>query len=158
MVIDATSLNTAEEQRDAHLGSADFFNVEQHPKIIFESTEIHATAPDRYEVTGNLSMHGVTRPLTFTLNTTNPVRDPWSNLRVGGQSQGTLQRKDWGLVWNQIMDFGGVLVSNEVWFNVSVQAIPEADPNYRVRWALNSNDDQYQVLFRYNRTRAQATL
>lgn len=158
VVIDADSLTTAEDQRDAHLRSADFFDVAHHPELVFESTQVRTTAPDRYEVQGNLTMRGVTRPVSFTMNTTNPVRDPWGNLRVGGQSQGTLHRKEWGLVWNQIMDFGGVLVSDEVWFNVSVQALPEAEPNYRVRWSLTSTDDQYQVLFRYNRMRAQAKL
>lgn len=158
VVIDASSLNTAEEQRDAHLRSADFFDTANHPELIFESTDVRVTAPDRYEIRGDLTMRGVKKPVSFTLNATNLVRDPWGNLRVGGQSQGTLQRKEWGLVWNQIMDFGGVLVSDEVWFNVSVQAIPEAEPNYRVRWSLTSSEDQYQVLFRYNRMRAQAKL
>lgn len=158
VVIETESLHTAEDQRDAHLRSADFFDTARYPQIVFESTSVEATAPDRYKVQGNLTMHGVTKALSFILNATNPVRDPWGNIRVGGQSQGTLQRKEWGLSWNQIMDFGGMVISDEVWFNVSVQAIPESEPNYRVRWALTSTEDQFQALFRYNRMRSQAKL
>lgn len=122
-------LNTAEEQRDAHLRSPDFFDVASFPEIIFESTTVKVLAPDRYEVKGDLTMHGHKRSLSFILNTTNPVRGMYGELRVGGTVNSTLQRKDWGLTWNQILEFGGVVVSDEVWFSITVQAIPESTPN-----------------------------
>ncbi len=158
VVIKAASLNTAEEQRDAHLRSADFFDTDKYPTIIYESTEIKLVSPDRYEMTGDLTMHGVTRPLSMVFTTTNPVRGMAGEVRVGGQSQGTLRRKDWGLVWNHVLEFGGVVVSDEVWFTVTVQSVPEATPHYRVRWALASPDDRYQFTVRYGARRLQGEL
>lgn len=156
--IEVASISTADEQRDQHLLSPDFFDVAQYPKMVFESTEIVTIAANRYQVTGNLQLHGVSKPMKFILNITNPVHDPWGNLRVGAEGRGMLQRKDWGLKWNQLMDFGGVMISDEVWFNVSIQTIPSSNPMYRVRWSLASPDDRYQVLLRRGHQRLQATL
>lgn len=158
MEIEVGSISTADEQRDQHLLSPDFFDAGQYPTMIFESTEVVPVAPNRYQVTGNLQLHGTTKPLQFILNITNPVRDPWGNLRVGAEVQGMLQRKEWGLKWNQLMDFGGVMISDEVWFSVNIQTVPASDPMYRVRWGLSSPDDQYQVMLRRGHKRLQATL
>lgn len=121
--IDAASVDTGVEQRDNHLRSPDFFEVEKFPAINFVSTAVSYSSPTEATVTGNLSLHGITKPVTFTLEQEPAIRDPWGNQRIAAVAKGKLSRKEWGLTWNQALELGGVVVSDEVKFNLDVQVI-----------------------------------
>lgn len=121
--IDAASIDTGVEQRDGHLRSPDFFDVAKYPEIRFVSTGIKPNGPNESVITGNLTLHGVTNPVTFTLERSGVTKDPWGNRRVAATATGKLQRKDWGLTWNQTLELGGVLVSDEVKFTLEVQVV-----------------------------------
>jgi polyisoprenoid-binding protein YceI len=121
--IDAASINTGIDQRDQHLRSADFFEVETYPVITFASKEITAKGNGEYSVLGDLSMHGITKPATFLVEVDGTeIKDPWGNRRIGATATGKLSRKDWGLTWNQALEFGGVTVSDEVKFTFHIAA------------------------------------
>ena len=107
--IDAGSIDTREEQRDAHLRSADFFEVEKFPHLIFESTRIHGT-PDDFTIDGKLTIRGVTRDVKLTGSFEGRAADPWGGFRVGYAAHGTINRKDFGLAWNAALETGGVVV------------------------------------------------
>lgn len=116
--VKTTSLNTANEDRDKHLRSADFFDVEKFPEITFKSTKIKAVGKDRYEVSGDFTLHGVTKAITLPVAFLGSVKDPWGNEKAGFETQTTLNRKDFGIVWNKTLDAGGLLLGDEV--NVSI--------------------------------------
>ena len=121
--IDPASIQTGIEQRDAHLRSADFFDVEQYPKMAFVSREVIANGNGEYTVKGELTMRGVTKPVTFAVEVEGTeIKDPWGNRRVGATATGKLSRKEWGLIWNQALEFGGVAVSDEVKFTLEIAA------------------------------------
>jgi polyisoprenoid-binding protein YceI len=120
--IDAKSVDTREEQRDNHLRSADFFDAERYPNLTFESTRIEGTAGD-LRVTGNLTIHGVTKEVTLKAEFEGRAADPWGGQRVGYTAQTTVNRKDFGLTWNQALETGGVMVSDEVRIELNVQAV-----------------------------------
>ena len=122
--IDAASLNTREPQRDAHLKSADFLDVEHYPTLAFQSTKIDRTPDGGLELTGNLTIRGVTRPVTFQLDGPTPeTKDPWGNTKVGVEATATIDRKDFGLVWNTTLETGGVLVGDKVIIMVDAELI-----------------------------------
>ena len=121
--IDAASIDTAEPQRDAHLRSPDFLDAAQYPEIIFKSTSIETLGGDVYKVTGDLTIRGETRPITFEAEIASPVNDPWGNLRAGATVTGKLNRKDWGLAWNQVTEFGSLFVGEEVRFTLDLEAV-----------------------------------
>ncbi|AEB11464.1 YceI family protein [Marinithermus hydrothermalis] len=121
--IKAASIDTRDAQRDAHLRSADFLDADNHPEIVFKSTQIEPLGNQRYRITGDLTIRGVTRPVTFEATLTTPVKDPWGNLRTAAHAEGTLNRKDWGLTWNQVLEFGALLVGEEVRFEIDVEAV-----------------------------------
>lgn len=121
--IDANSIDTGVEQRDNHLRSADFFEVEKFPAINFVSTGISYSSPTSAVVNGNLTLHGITRPVSFTLEQEPEIRDPWGNQRIASVATGKLSRKEWGLTWNQALELGGVVVSDEVKFTLEVQVV-----------------------------------
>jgi polyisoprenoid-binding protein YceI len=120
--IDAASISTNVTQRDDHLRSPDFFDVAQFPKITFTSTKIEQKGVV-VTITGDLSMHGVTKSLTLTGEATAPMTDPWGNQRIGLNASSKINRKDWGLHWNQILEAGGMAVGEEVKINVEVEAV-----------------------------------
>ena len=120
--IDAGSIDTREEQRDAHLRSADFFEVEKFPHLIFESTRIHGT-PDDFKIDGKLTIRGVTREVTLTGSFEGRATDPWGGLRVGYAAHGTINRKDFGLAWNAALETGGVVVGDDVRIELNVEAV-----------------------------------
>jgi polyisoprenoid-binding protein YceI len=125
--IDATSINTREPQRDAHLRSPDFFDVERFPTIDFRSTKIVRTGPDTYELTGQLTLHGVTREITLSVESDGvETKDPYGKLRRGASATGKLNRKDFGLNWNQTLEAGGILVGEEVKISIDVELILSA--------------------------------
>ncbi|MDI3316952.1 MAG: YceI family protein [Bacillota bacterium] len=123
-VIQAASVDTREPNRDADLRSANFFDVERYPEIRFESRSITSRGGgDEYEVLGDLTMHGVTHPVTLTLTLEGQIRDPYGHQRVGFTLEGSLNRKDWGLNWNVVLEAGGVMVSDQVKIVVHVEAV-----------------------------------
>jgi polyisoprenoid-binding protein YceI len=124
--IDASSIDTGTTQRDDHLRSADFFDVERFPEIRFLSTRIEKIAGDRYRLTGELTIHGVTRSIALETEYGGRGKDPWGNERVGFTAKGAIVRKDFGLVWNQALETGGVLVSDRVDLELEVQAVRAA--------------------------------
>ncbi len=120
--IKAQSINTANDDRDKHLRSADFFEVEKFPEISFKSTKIKALGKDRYEVTGDFSMHGVTKTLALPVAFLGSGKDPWGNERAGFETTTTLNRKDFGIVWNKALDAGGVVLGDEVSISITLEA------------------------------------
>ena len=122
--IDAASIDTREAQRDAHLKSPDFFDVEKFPKLTFQSTSITRTGDGELAVAGDLTIHGVTRPVTFAVEgPTPPGKDPWGNTRIGASATTKISRKDYGLTWNAALETGGILVGDEVTITLDVQFV-----------------------------------
>jgi len=121
--IDLNGLSTNNEQRDGHIKSADFFNVEQNPTMEFKSTSISKTGDAEYAVTGDLTMAGKTAPLTVTVEIVEPTTDPWGNLRSGATGSGKLIRSQWGLEYNSVLDTGHMMISDEVKFTFDIQAV-----------------------------------
>lgn len=120
--IAAASIETGSADRDAHLRSADFFDVENHPTITFESTDI-AKNGDELAIAGILTIRGMTHPVSFTADFTGPVTDPWGNPRIAADAEGKINRTKWGLTWNQVLEAGSLLVGEDVKFQISAQAV-----------------------------------
>lgn len=120
--IQAASIDTGTADRDAHLRSADFFDVEKYPTIDFRSTGIERSADQQYAVAGLLTMHGVTRPITLPVTPLGAAKDAWGNVKTGFEAEITLNRKDFGLVWNALLETGGFAVGDEVKVSLSIQA------------------------------------
>jgi polyisoprenoid-binding protein YceI len=118
----AGSISTAEDKRDAHLRSADFFDVENHPVITFTSEKI-ALVGDGLRVTGPLTIRGVTRNVELAVEQLGTATDPWGNQRVAFAARATLDRRDFGLGWNQVLEAGGFLVGDKVELSFDVQAV-----------------------------------
>jgi len=122
--IDAASINTREADRDTHLKSADFLDVERFPKLTFASTRITRTGDGELQVEGDLTIHGVTRKVNFAVEgPTQPGKDPWGNTRIGWTATTKINRKDFGLTWNTTLETGGILVGDEVTITFDVQAV-----------------------------------
>ena len=121
--IKTASINTSEKDRDNHLRSADFFDAETYPDITFKSSSIEKTGTNTYTITGDLNMHGVTNPASFNVETSSVIKDPYGNNRTGATITGKLNRKNWGLNWNQTLEFGALLVGEDVTFTIDAQAI-----------------------------------
>ena len=122
--IDAASISTGDAQRDGHLKSADFFNVEQFPKLSFQSTGVKPMGEGELAVTGDLTIHGVTRQVVFQAEgPTLPSKDPWGNSRVGLSAVTRINRKDFGLTWNTTLETGGILVGEEIAITLEVQFV-----------------------------------
>ncbi len=120
--IEAASIDTREPKRDEHLRSADFFEVDRYPELVFESTGVEK-AGDGYRVTGALTLHGVQRTVVLEAELLGGGKDPWGNRRVGFQARTTINRKDFGLHWNAALETGGVLVGDKVEIELDVEAI-----------------------------------
>jgi len=122
--IDASTISTGDEQRDTHLKSADFFDQAQHPNMTFKSTKVEKKADGEYKVTGDLTVHGVTKPVTFAVEGPSaPGKDPWGNTRIGLSATTKINRKDFGLTWNAALETGGILVGEDVQITLDVQFI-----------------------------------
>ena len=124
--IDAASLFTKDEKRDAHLRSADFFDVENFPQLTFKSTSVAKQSEDELEVTGDLTIRGVTKSVKLLVDLEGQGKDPWGNLRAGFAAKTTINRKDFGLHWNAALEAGGVLVGEKVEITLDIQAIKAA--------------------------------
>lgn len=121
--IDAATIDTREEKRDGHLRSPDFFDVEKHPTITFRSRRIERLGSDRFRVTGDLTIRGVTREVVLEATDEGRERDPWGGDRAGFTASGKIDRREFGLTWNQALEAGGVLVSNDIKLSIEVQAV-----------------------------------
>lgn len=123
VAIDPASIDTREQKRDDHLRSADFLDAARYPTLTFRSTGVTSRGKGRYLVHGNLTLRGQTRPVSFEVEVTDPIKDPWGNLRAAATGEGKLNRKDWGLTWNQVLEFGALTVGEEVRFRVEAEAV-----------------------------------
>ena len=121
----AVSIDTRTEQRDQHLRSADFLNAELFPEIKFRSTKIEGDK-DSFKLTGDLTIRDVTRPITLDIRFEGKQTDPWGGERIGFSGSGKIDRRDFGLTWNQALETGGVVVGNDVKINLEVEAVKAA--------------------------------
>ena len=122
--IDAASINTRDGQRDAHLKSADFFDVEKFPELKFKSTAVKPVGEGELKVEGDLTIHGVTRRVTFDVEGPTPEgKDPWGNTRIGLSATTRINRKDFGLTWNAALETGGILVGEDVTITLDIQFV-----------------------------------
>jgi polyisoprenoid-binding protein YceI len=126
LTIEAASIDTRNADRDAHLKSNDFFAMDQHPQLTFVSTAIEQVSDTDYRVTGELTLRGVTKPVTIDLEYTGAAVDPWGNTRVGFEGSTRVNRKDWGVNWNTALEAGGVLVSEKVTLEFEISATKNA--------------------------------
>jgi polyisoprenoid-binding protein YceI len=122
VTLKAASIDTRTEQRDQHLRSGDFLDVENFPDVTFKSTKLDGTK-EKFTVTGDLTIRGITRPVTLDVTYEGTGTDPWGNERMGFSASGKIDRRDFGLVWNQALEAGGVLVSNDVKIQIDAQVI-----------------------------------
>ena len=123
LTIKAASIDTGNADRDSHLRGNDFFDMENHPEIRFVSDKVEAQAEDTYRVTGDLTIKGVTKPVSVDFEYTGAAVDPFDNQRIGFEGRTTINRKDWGVNWNAALEAGGVLVSEKVNLEFEVSAI-----------------------------------
>jgi polyisoprenoid-binding protein YceI len=124
--IDAATIDSGVADRDAHLRSGDFLEAEQHPKIVFRSSGVngaHANPGDRFTVEGTLEVRGQALPVTLNATFEGIGKDPWGNERAGFTARAEIDRRDWGLKWNQALETGGILVGNAVRIEIEAQAI-----------------------------------
>jgi len=117
------SIDTAEPNRDKHLRSADFFDADVHPDLSFVSRRIVKRSDDTFDVEGDLSIHGVSRPVVLPVTLLGTAKDPWGNERLALEAETTINRKDYGLNWNAALETGGFLVGDDVQIGVQVQAV-----------------------------------
>jgi len=122
--LDVSTLNTGEAQRDAHLKSGDFLELEKYPTITFKSTNVVHKGDAEYAVTGDLTIHGVTKPVTLAVEGPTPQhKDPWGNTRIGLSATTKINRKDFGLNWNATLETGGILVGEDVHITLELEFI-----------------------------------
>lgn len=126
VTIDVASIDTRDEKRDAHLRSADFFDVENHPTITFQTKRLEPKGGSDYRVTGDLTIRGVTKEVTLDGEVTGPVKDPWGFNRYGFTAQGKVNRKDFGLTWNTALETGGFLVGDDVKMSIETELMKAA--------------------------------
>lgn len=123
LTIQAASIDTRNPDRDGHLKSNDFFDMETYPEITFASTAVEQVGPESYRVTGDLTIKGVTKSIVVDFEYTGAAIDPYENQRIGFEGKTTINRKDWGVNWNAALEAGGVLVSEKVTLEFDVSAI-----------------------------------
>lgn len=121
--IETASIDTGVQDRDNHLRSADFFDAEKFPKLVFKSRKMTPKGGDKYELEGDLTIRDVTRPITLDVTFEGRAKDPWGNERIGFSATGELDRRDYGLTWNAALETGGVLVGEKVRIHLEVEAI-----------------------------------
>ena len=123
IIIQVASVDSGNADRDAHLRSPDFFDVERFPTITFASTSAEALGPESYRMTGELTIRDVTRPVTIDLEHSGTVKDPFGLLRLGFEGSVVINRRDFGLGWNMALDTGGLLVSEKITIEIDVAAV-----------------------------------
>jgi polyisoprenoid-binding protein YceI len=127
VTMQAASVDTRQADRDGHLKSADFFDVETYPNLTFRSTEVTAVDADTLRVAGDLTVKDVTRPITVDFEYAGSAQDPFGNTRIGFEGTTVINRKDWGVNWNASLEAGGVLVSEKVTLDIDISAIKQTD-------------------------------
>ena len=127
VTVDIASIDTRDEQRDGHLRSADFFDVETYPQAHFRSTNVERIGDKKAKVTGDLTLHGVTKPIILDVEYEGMAKSPWGTYSAGFTASTKLNRKEWGLSWNQALETGGVLVGEEVTINVEVELVKQTE-------------------------------
>ena len=123
--IDASSIETGVADRDAHLKSADFFDVVTYPEITFRSSRIEPLGGDRLRLVGELTLHGVTREVALEVESAGETRDPWGNIRAGFNARTAVDRSAFGLTWNQALEAGGVMVGDRVEIEIEIEAVKQ---------------------------------
>lgn len=123
--IDTTSIDTRVEKRDNHLKSDAFLDVAKYPTITFKSTKVEPDGTDKWKVTGDLTLHGVTKPVVLEVQNTQPIKDPFGKTRAGASATTTINRKDFGVSFNQPMEAGGVLIGDDVAITIEVEAVKQ---------------------------------
>jgi polyisoprenoid-binding protein YceI len=126
--IKTASIDTANEARDKDLRSPNFFDVEKLPEITFKSSKIGATGKDHYNVSGTLTLHGVSKEMVLPVTFLGFIKDPWGNERAGFETAITLNRKDFGIVWNKVLDNGGTLLGDEVNVSINLETVKQKEP------------------------------
>ena len=121
---DINSIDTNNTDRDNHLKSADFFDAENHPKLTFKSSSLTKSG-DEYQLTGELTLHGITKTVKLDAEVSGLLKDPWGNTKVAMNISGKINRKDWGLNWNSALETGGVLVGEDVKLNIELQLLKQ---------------------------------
>lgn len=124
--VDAASIDTQSEMRDGHLKSPDFLDVEKYPTLHFKSTKIEHVKDEEYRVTGNLTILGVTKEVTLDAEYSGQLKDAYNNLRAALSARATINRKDWGLNWNRVLEAGGVMVSDKIKIEIDLSVIEKA--------------------------------
>lgn len=124
--VDVASIDTRNADRDNHLRSADFFDVEKNPTLTFKSTKIVKTDEDEYDVTGNVTLNGVTQEETFSITFEGQGKDPWGNEKAGFSGKGKVKRSDYGLTYNAALETGGVLIGDQITLTIEIEAAKEA--------------------------------
>lgn len=125
--IDVSTIHTGDDTRDAHLKSPDFLDVARYSTMNFVSTQVEKIGDQEYRVTGNLTLHGVTKPVVLTVeDVADEAKDPWGNVRIAATAKGKISRKEFGLNWNAALETGGVLVGDDVKIELDIQAIKQA--------------------------------
>lgn len=126
VAIETASINTREPQRDTHLRSPDFFDVEKYPTITFKSTRVEGSGGE-LKVIGDLTIHGVSQQVTLDVEgPSDEMKDPWGNIKIGASGTTKIKRKDFGLTWNAALEAGGFLVGDDVTINLDVQFVKQA--------------------------------
>jgi polyisoprenoid-binding protein YceI len=123
---DIDSITTSNDQRDGHLKSADFFEASKYPSLTFVSTKIEKISDEEYNITGDLSFHGVTKSVKVHAEHGGVIKDPWGNTRTGFTVDGKINRKDFGMVWNAATEAGGLVLGEDIKLNASVQFVKQA--------------------------------
>ena len=125
VTIDASSIETGVADRDGHLKSPDFFDVGQHPELRFAGKRVQARSGDEIDVIGDLTIRGLTREVVLRIEQHGQAKDPWGNVRAAFTAKTTIDRKDFGLTWNQALETGGVLVGDKVEIEAEIQAVKQ---------------------------------
>ena len=123
VTIDAASIDTSDATRDGHLKSPDFFDAARFPELKFTSRSVETRGPDKARITGDLTLHGVTREVALDAEVAGRGKDPWGNERIGFSATGSLDRTHFGLAWNQALEAGGLLVGTRVDIEIDLQAV-----------------------------------
>ncbi len=125
VVIDVNSIDTREAKRDAHLKSPDFFDAETFPLITFKSTRVTGAGGDQFKLVGDLTIHGVTREVALDVTSEGRAKDPWGGERAGYSAQTRVNRKDFGLTWNQALETGGLIVGDEIKISLDLELVKQ---------------------------------
>ncbi len=125
--IDVASINTNNEQRDAHLANADFFETDKHPNIIFKSTKVEKVDEDTFNLYGDLTIKETTKPVKLSVEYSGIAKDPWGNVKAGFTINGKINRKDWGINYNAVLETGGIMLGEELKVNCEIQLVKQTE-------------------------------